>query len=74
MVIKLNKRVRNIKQPVTFISYHASITKGDKTNKHLPHTYINLINVVYLLQDSEKFICILGVLQNHFVLIIDDLN
>ena len=61
-------------QPVTLIFYDTSMTKGYKTNKHLPHTYINLINVVYLLQDSEKFICILGVLQNHFVLIIDDLN
>ena len=32
----------------------------------MPHTYINLINVVYLLEDSEKFICILGVLQNNY--------
>ena len=32
------------------------LTNRDETNKHLPHTYINLINVVYLLEDSEKFI------------------
>ena len=42
------------------------LTNRDETNKHLPHTYINLINVVYLLEDSEKFICILGVLQNNY--------
>ena len=37
-------------------SMYVFLTNRATTNKHLPHTYINLINVVYLLEDSEKFI------------------